>query len=266
MGASGAHGPSGPFGIHGLTRPVPLATNCWPEAPRAGGGGGGSTSCDPWSRTSHPGLHQKLSDSTKFARSDLFTHTQNINHHLRTQTESNTTPSFQLLSGNVASHGLPAVCMLRCASGWCRNYKRTPRGGLSGRIALLYQAKPNDQNGKSIFSSMTNSQIAENFQDLVYSGTHRSSIIIRSTWTGSRRRNLTVWVLTSKFQTSLSRPDVVCYGLLVCCMTQVVVGGMTYRSLGLVSATELNLLYRVNWGKGTYKSGDDVGFPGRGLI
>ena len=30
---SGACGPSGAFGTQGLLMPVPLTTNCWPEAP-----------------------------------------------------------------------------------------------------------------------------------------------------------------------------------------------------------------------------------------
>ena len=42
LGAYGAHGPSGAFGAHGLLRVAPLATNCWPKAPRGGGGGTGS--------------------------------------------------------------------------------------------------------------------------------------------------------------------------------------------------------------------------------
>ena len=39
LGGFGAHGVSGAFGAHGLLRAAPLATNCWPEAPRGGGGG-----------------------------------------------------------------------------------------------------------------------------------------------------------------------------------------------------------------------------------
>ena len=31
---------SGAFGTHGLLRPVPLTTNCWPEPPLGGGWGG----------------------------------------------------------------------------------------------------------------------------------------------------------------------------------------------------------------------------------
>ena len=38
-GAEGACGESGAFGAHGLLRPVPLATNYWPEAPYGGGVG-----------------------------------------------------------------------------------------------------------------------------------------------------------------------------------------------------------------------------------
>ena len=38
LGAFGAHGPLGAFGAYGLLRAAPLATNCWPEAPRGGGG------------------------------------------------------------------------------------------------------------------------------------------------------------------------------------------------------------------------------------
>ena len=40
LGGFGAHGASGAFGAHGLLRAAPLATNCWPEAPRAGRGVG----------------------------------------------------------------------------------------------------------------------------------------------------------------------------------------------------------------------------------
>ena len=39
LGAVGAHGASGTFGAQGLLRAAPLATNCWPEAPKGGGGG-----------------------------------------------------------------------------------------------------------------------------------------------------------------------------------------------------------------------------------
>ena len=37
VGAFGARGLSA-FGAHGLQRPVPLPTNCWPEVPKEGGG------------------------------------------------------------------------------------------------------------------------------------------------------------------------------------------------------------------------------------
>ena len=37
---SGACGQLGALGTHRLLRPVPLTTNCWPEAPLGGGGGG----------------------------------------------------------------------------------------------------------------------------------------------------------------------------------------------------------------------------------
>ena len=39
-GTFGVHGASGAFGAHGRLRATPLATNCWPEAPRGGGGEG----------------------------------------------------------------------------------------------------------------------------------------------------------------------------------------------------------------------------------
>ena len=54
-----AHGASGAFGTLGALRPVPLATNCWPEVPGVGGdlhpgacrvgtrGGGGGVSANP---------------------------------------------------------------------------------------------------------------------------------------------------------------------------------------------------------------------------
>ena len=47
QGTFGVHGASGAFGAHGRLRATPLATNCWPEAPRGGRGkvcvgGGGS--------------------------------------------------------------------------------------------------------------------------------------------------------------------------------------------------------------------------------
>ena len=38
LGGFVAHGASGTFGAHGLLRAAPLATNCWPEAPRGGQG------------------------------------------------------------------------------------------------------------------------------------------------------------------------------------------------------------------------------------
>ena len=41
QGTFGVHGASGAFGAHGRLRATPLATNCWPEAPRGGGGGAG---------------------------------------------------------------------------------------------------------------------------------------------------------------------------------------------------------------------------------
>ena len=41
LGGFGAHGASGTFGAHGRLRATPLATNCWPEAPKGGGEGGG---------------------------------------------------------------------------------------------------------------------------------------------------------------------------------------------------------------------------------
>ena len=40
LGGFGARGVLGAFGAHGLLRAAPLATNCWPEAPRGGGGAG----------------------------------------------------------------------------------------------------------------------------------------------------------------------------------------------------------------------------------
>ena len=40
LGGFGACGASGAFGAHGLLRAAPLATNCWPPAPRGGGGHG----------------------------------------------------------------------------------------------------------------------------------------------------------------------------------------------------------------------------------
>ena len=39
-GTFGVHGALGAFGAHGRLRATPLATTCWPEAPRGGGGGG----------------------------------------------------------------------------------------------------------------------------------------------------------------------------------------------------------------------------------
>ena len=39
LGGFGAHAAAGAFGAHGLLRAAPLATNCWPEAPRGGGRG-----------------------------------------------------------------------------------------------------------------------------------------------------------------------------------------------------------------------------------
>ena len=53
-GAFGAREALGAFGAHGLLRPAPLATNCWPEAPwRRGRGGRGvkSASQDRQSRS-----------------------------------------------------------------------------------------------------------------------------------------------------------------------------------------------------------------------
>ena len=47
LGGFGAHGESGAFGAHGLVRAAPLATNCWPEAPRGGGGAGPTESPPP---------------------------------------------------------------------------------------------------------------------------------------------------------------------------------------------------------------------------
>ena len=41
-GTFGVHGESGALGAHGRLRATPLATNCWPKAPRGGGGGRGS--------------------------------------------------------------------------------------------------------------------------------------------------------------------------------------------------------------------------------
>ena len=38
-GTFGVHGASGALGAHGRLRATPLATNCWPKAPRGGGGG-----------------------------------------------------------------------------------------------------------------------------------------------------------------------------------------------------------------------------------
>ena len=40
-GTFGVHGASGALGAHGSLRATPLATNCWPKAPRGGGGGQG---------------------------------------------------------------------------------------------------------------------------------------------------------------------------------------------------------------------------------
>ena len=42
-GTFGVHGASGALGAHGRLGATPLATNCWPKAPRGGGGGGART-------------------------------------------------------------------------------------------------------------------------------------------------------------------------------------------------------------------------------
>ena len=39
-GTFGVHVASGALGAHGRLGATPLATNCWPKAPRGGGGGG----------------------------------------------------------------------------------------------------------------------------------------------------------------------------------------------------------------------------------
>ena len=41
-GTFGVHAASDALGAHGRRRATPLATNCWPKAPRGGGGGRGS--------------------------------------------------------------------------------------------------------------------------------------------------------------------------------------------------------------------------------
>ena len=41
QGTFGVHVASGALGAHGRLRATPLATNCWPKAPRGGGGGAG---------------------------------------------------------------------------------------------------------------------------------------------------------------------------------------------------------------------------------
>ena len=42
QGTFGVHGASVALGAHGRLGATPLATNCWPKAPRGGGGGRGS--------------------------------------------------------------------------------------------------------------------------------------------------------------------------------------------------------------------------------
>ena len=49
-GTFGVHVASGALGAHGRLRATPLATNCWPKAPRGGGGGGGRGSWRPRTR------------------------------------------------------------------------------------------------------------------------------------------------------------------------------------------------------------------------
>ena len=80
---SGQNFPLGAFGAHGLLTAAPLATNCWPAAPRGGGGAGGRGSWRPRTRgvppppgnilhgcTHIPHGHQKMRMETSASRDD----------------------------------------------------------------------------------------------------------------------------------------------------------------------------------------------------
>ena len=72
-GTFGVHVASGALGTHGRRRATPLATNCWPKAPKGGGGGGAGVvgvlgpaeSPPPWSTLHIPPMELMGMDSVK---------------------------------------------------------------------------------------------------------------------------------------------------------------------------------------------------------
>ena len=67
-GTFGVHGASGAFGTHGRLRATPLATNCWPKAPRGGGGGAGVVGVLGPAESPPPGVPESATGGTDGGR------------------------------------------------------------------------------------------------------------------------------------------------------------------------------------------------------